>query len=86
MGYFYVLTNWKELCILHKAIIENYIQTMIRFPKTLVYVFTPELNMFRFDFREHKHIHISLEKIYYTLKRAHALHSEVKFPFCVFSL
>lgn len=59
VSYFYVLTNWKELCILHKAIIENYIQTMIRFPKILVHVFALELNMLRLDFREHKHIHIS---------------------------
>lgn len=63
VSFFYVLTNWKELCILHKAIIENYIQTMIIFPKILVHMFAPELNMrFRLDFREHKHIYISLEK------------------------
>lgn len=73
-----MLTNWKERYILHKAIIENYIQTMIRFPKILLHVFAPELKMFRLDFREHKNIHISLEKIYDTFKRVHALHSEVK--------
>lgn len=78
--------NWVDLFfmgILNRAVIENYIQTAIRFLKILVHVFAPELNMFRLDFREQKHIHVSSEKILDAFKKGPrtALGGESIIPF-----